>query len=113
MHALKLQAETKTIIVYYDETYLNTGHVSKMSWLVGPRGLSTQARGRRLIFLHALTKHGWVRGKRADGSVCELTDAEAQILSVAQPTAEMIWEAKKKQTQGDYHESMDTAMFLS
>jgi hypothetical protein len=62
-HALKLQAETKTIIVYFDETYLNTGHlntghVSKMSWFVGPRGLSTQARGRRLIFLHALTKHG-------------------------------------------------------
>jgi hypothetical protein len=56
------------------------------------------------------TKHGWVRGKRADGSVCELTDAEAQVLSMAQPTAEMIWEAKKKQTQGDYHESMDTGL---
>ena len=112
-HALKLQAETKTIIVYFDETYLNTGHVSKMSWhLNGHRGLSTQAKGRRLIVLHALTKDGWVRGKRADGSVCELTDAEAQVLSVAQPTAEMIWEANKKQTQGDYHESMDTAMFL-
>ena len=80
-HALKLQAETKTIIVYFDETYLNTGHVSKMSWhLNGHRGLSTQAKGRRLIVLHALTKDGWVRGKRADGSVCELTDAEAQVL---------------------------------
>jgi len=68
-HALKLQAETKTIIVYFDETYLNTGHVSKMSWhLNGHRGLSTQAKGRRLIVLHALTKDGWVRGKRADGS---------------------------------------------
>jgi len=58
-HALKLQAETKTIIVYFDETYLNTGHVSKMSWhLNGHRGLSTQAKGRRLIVLHALTKDG-------------------------------------------------------
>ena len=75
-HALKLQAETKTIIVYFDETYLNTGHVSKMSWhLNGHRGLSTQAKGRRLIVLHALTKDGWVRGKRADAQMWARCDS--------------------------------------
>lgn len=108
--ALKLQEEHKAVVAYFDETFLNTGHVSKHSWFKEGDVLKAGSKGRRLIVLHALTRAGWVRAKNDDGSYVKLTEAEGKDLQTDRLTAELIFEAKK--ADGDYHDSMDSETFI-
>jgi hypothetical protein len=91
--ALKLQEENKAVVAYFDETFLNTGHVSKHSWFKEGDVLKAGSKGRRLIVLHALTRAGWVRAKNDDGSYVKLTEAEGKDLQTDQLTSELIFEA--------------------
>jgi hypothetical protein len=93
--ALKLQEEHKAVVAYFDETFLNTGHMSKHSWFKEGDVLKAGSKGRRLIVLHALTRAGWVRAKNDDDSYVKLTEAEGKDLQTDRLTVELIFEAKK------------------
>jgi hypothetical protein len=60
---LKAEAEGSSVIVYYDESYLNLGHDPPSSWIpIGSNKherevVSSKASGRYII-LHAITKDG-------------------------------------------------------
>lgn len=70
--------------MYYDETYINTGHVSAHTWYIPGRGNSISAnKGRRLICLHAITKDGFMVGKDRDGNEYKYKPELAQQLSTA------------------------------
>jgi transposase len=83
--ALKEEAEGRCIIVYTDESYVNTGHARRYSWSSMDTAekndiVRSSGRGRRLVLLHAFTKDGWLvtnssmRSDRCDERVlsCEL-----------------------------------------
>ena len=109
--ALRLQKAGEAVIVFYDETYINTGHAATMTWYLDKSKRRLGGKGKRLIVLHALTKDGPVVCRDADGNYIELTEAQNADLKTAHRTAEMIYEAKK--AEGDYHDSMDSDTYLA
>ena len=84
--ALKEEEQQRCVIVYIDESYVDTGHALRCSWysmdtpeknnIVRPSG-----RGKRSVSLHAVTKNGWlttnssIHSDRCDQKVlsCKLT----------------------------------------
>jgi hypothetical protein len=104
--ALRLQKAGKAVIVFYDETYINTGHAATMTWYLDKSKRRLGGKGKRLIVLHALTKDGPVVCRDADGNYIENAD-----LKTRHCTAERIYEAKK--AEGDYHDSMDSDTYLA
>ena len=92
---MRLQKAGEAIIVFYDETYINTGHAAKMTWYLDKSKRRLGGKGKRLIVLHALTKDGPVVCPDADGNYIELTEAENADLKTRHCTAERIYEAKK------------------
>jgi hypothetical protein len=66
--------------------------------------LSSPSKGRRLIILHARTRHGWVTTRGPDGAPLKLSKAESSDLKTVRLTAEMMYEANA--SLGDYHDNM-------
>jgi hypothetical protein len=62
---LRREARGECVVVYSDESFVNVNHASKSTWfnpaategnaLVRPSG-----KGKRLVLLHAFSKHGWL-----------------------------------------------------
>ena len=104
--ALKEQAEGRCVIVYTDESYVNTNHARKQTWysdiatekndVVRPSG-----KGKRLVLLHAFTRDGWLVH---DNSV---HNDRADQLSFS---CELIYEAEKG--DGDYHDNMNGSIYM-
>jgi len=94
------QPESEFVIVYSDESYINTNHSNTFTWINPSDDKSRElakgtGKGKRAIIFHAITKHGLLEKVEANGSVsC---------------TAKKIWEAGK--TEGDYHENVDGPPF--
>ena len=121
---LKQEEEGDVVLVYTDESYCHTctNHSDSHSWHLNtgnPNRNKSCSRGRRLIFLHAITK---------DGPLCEVDPAtgrpvdnikwnkdtphadDVEITDEVLLTAENIWLATS--TTGDYHDNMRSDIFL-
>jgi hypothetical protein len=109
--ARRMEREGNAVIVYYDETYINIGHHSKMSWHFEGQVLNNKAKGRRIIILHAMTADGPVVTFDLSGAPLKLTKEQSSDLKTPYLTAEMIYEAKK--AEGDYHDNMDSPTYLA
>jgi hypothetical protein len=104
--ALKEQEEGRCVIVYTDESYVNTNHARMQTWysdiatekndVVRPSG-----KGKRLVLLHAFTRDGWLVH---DNSV---HNDRADQLSFS---CELIYEAEKG--DGDYHDNMNGGIYM-
>ena len=105
------EAKGTAVIAHTDETYLHTGHSAAYSWSCPEMKLSSPSKGRRLIILHAMTRHGWVTTRGPDGAPLKLSKAESSDLKTVRLTAEMVYEANA--SLGDYHDNMDSATFIS
>jgi transposase len=104
--ALIDQQEGRCVIVYTDESYVNTNHARKSTWyttlssesndVVRPSG-----KGKRLVLLHAFTKDGWLAFDRS------VHNDRADQLSFS---CELIYEAEKG--DGDYHDNMNGSIYM-
>lgn len=104
--ALKEEEQQRCVIVYTDESYVNTGHALRCSWysmdtpeknnIVRPSG-----RGKRLVLLHAFTKNGWLTTNLSIHS----DRCDEKVLS-----CELIYEAEKG--DGDYHANMNGDIYI-
>ena len=104
--ALKLQEAGEFVMVFTDETYINTNHIPGTSWMHEGRKVGRPSgKGKRLVILHAISTTDFI---------CEYTDSGMGIEEgryggdggslVKRNTAEWIWPAKE--TKGDYHGEM-------
>jgi hypothetical protein len=109
--ARRLERDGIAILVYFDESYINIGHHSKMSWHFPGQTLNNKAKGRRLIILHAMTKYGPVVTFDESDKPLNLSKTQNSDLKTPALTAEMIYEAGK--ADGDYHDNMDSDTYLS
>jgi len=104
--ALIEELKGQCVIVYTDESYINTSHARRYSWfhpnteeknnVVRPSG-----RGRRLVLLHAFTKDGWLT---TDSSIHN-DRCDQKALS-----CELVYEAEKG--DGDYHANMNGSIYM-
>ena len=93
-------------IVYFDESYIHSGHQMKKGW--HPAGMSDTLgdadTGRRLMVLHAMAKDGMLETEDAVGS---------NFMHESTPTAQLVFEALSFDSS-DYHKSIDSdAIVLS
>jgi hypothetical protein len=107
--ALSLQAQGLAIIVYHDESYVNTGHHAQLSWF--SEGFNTvkgsAGVGPRLILMHAMTRDGLLR-------VCDEKGNPLPIEPFAtgpQLSCEQFYPAGK--SVGDYHENVDAHTWIT
>ena len=114
--ALALEDAGEAIIVYMDESYIHENHASEWGWFKSETdkdGKETghytamNAKGRRLIIVHAITKDGAVVTRDSNGYPIE--ENSMKELTESLPTAEMIFKAGK--ATGDYHKNMDGHVF--
>ena len=89
--AVQEEEDGKAVVVFSDESYVNTGHHAQYGWFA-PEWLlrAPTGKGARLIILHALTKDGLLTTNGADGKPLDVKfdDPSDQIL-----TAELIFQA--------------------
>jgi hypothetical protein len=100
------QLQGRCVIVYTDESYVNTNHARKFTWynpalpekndVVRPSG-----KGKRLVLLHAFTQHGLLTLDPAVHN--DRVDQWA-------PSCELIYEAEKG--DGDYHDDMNGTIYM-
>ena len=100
------QQRGECVIVYTDESYVNTHHAPSTTWyhpglpekndVVRPSG-----KGKRLVLVHAFTKDGWLSD---DDSV------HNNVVDAVIPSCELIYEAKKD--DGDYHDNMNGSIYI-
>ena len=94
--ALKLQEAGEFVIVFSDESYVNTNHIPGTSWMHEKKKVSRPSgKGERLVILHAISTTDFV---------CEYTDSGMGIEEgryggdggslVKRNTAEWIWRIK-------------------
>ena len=133
--ALQEEKAKQAVVVYSDESYVNTGHHSQYGWFLPEwRFRAATGKGSRLIIIHALTKDGLLTTNGPDGKPLDVPfrDPSENIY-----TAELIFQAgvaepkknkdkkdkKKEQKQtkkekdqkkeaastGDYHNNMDSS----
>ena len=106
--AVQEEEDGKAVVVFSDESYVNTGHHAQYGWFA-PEWLlrAPTGKGARLIILHALTKDGLLTTNGADGKPLDVKfdDPSDQIL-----TAELIFQAgaaeptkKKKEKLSQQH----------
>ena len=103
---LRTEARGQCVVVYTDESFVNVNHASKSTWFnaaatEGGTVVRPSGKGRRLVLVHAFTKHGWLTN---DSTVHN--DRVDQMV----PSCELIYEARK--ADGDYHSNMNGAMYL-
>jgi hypothetical protein len=104
--ALIEEQKGQRVIVYTDESYVNTSHARGYSWfnpdteeknnVIRPGG-----RGRRLVLLHAFTKDGWL----AHNQSIHNDRCDQKALS-----CELIYVAEKG--DGDYHANMNGSIYM-
>ncbi len=119
-YSLALQEEQKgdAIIVYTDETYINTRHQVEYSWYSREKPETTVLAKRfapwaRYIVLHAMSKDGLIKTKDNEGKDIHIDEEIANELEEQQSvvfTAEKIWISKKK--KGDYHKNVTSKLFM-
>jgi hypothetical protein len=100
------QLQGRCVIVYTDESYVNTNHARKFTWyhpampekndVVRPSG-----KGKRLVLLHAFTHEGWL--------TLDPTLHNDRVDQWA-PSCELVYEAEKG--DGDYHDNMNGAIYM-
>jgi hypothetical protein len=100
------QLQGRCVIVYTDESYVNTNHARKFTWyhpdtpekndVVRPSG-----KGKRLVLLHAFTQDGWLT---LDPSLHN-DRADERVRS-----CELVYEAEKG--DGDYHDNMNGSIYM-
>jgi hypothetical protein len=100
------QLQGRCVIVYTDESYVNTNHARKFTWyhpelpekkdVARPSG-----KGKRLVLLHAFTQDGWLT---LDPAVHN--DRVDQWAS----SCELVYEAEKG--DGDYHDNMNGSIYM-
>ena len=104
--AQTLEREGDFVILWLDESYVNTNHASSYSWfnpkskhsnLIGRKS----GAGRRIIIVHAITQHGLL-------SACR--PLTSKPITEPHATAEWLWEAQKR--TGDYHKNMNAESFM-
>jgi hypothetical protein len=100
------QQRGECVIVYTDESYVNTHHAPSFTWyhpglpekndVVRPSG-----KGKRLVLVHAFTKDGWLSDN---------FDVHNNCVDAVIPSCELIYEAKKD--DGDYHDNMNGSIYM-
>ena len=103
-----LQAELRDecVIVYTDESFVNTLHARQCTWFSsmsteGNNVVRPSGKGKRLVLLHAFTKHGWLTDD------CSVHNDRVDHVSFS---CELIYEAEKG--DGDYHDNMNGEIYL-
>lgn len=102
------------IIIYHDESYVNTRHSSKFNWVCTDSEISERLVGHyfgnkmgtgtgvgaRLILVHAVSKYGLLSktGKH-------VVDRDTTAKMVTEDTSELLFPANSG--RGDYHDNMD------
>ena len=105
--AKNLEAKGTHILVWTDESYIHQNHAPLTSWTKEGTGGAigrTSSKGKRLIFLHAITKDGPLVTR--DNNNTPIVEGGMSMEPMKEElTAEWIWPSKTKNK--DYHESMD------
>jgi transposase len=104
--ALNEEAEERCVIVYTDESYVNTGHARRYSWSSMDTAeknniVRSSGKGRRLVLLHAFTRDGWLLTN---------PDSHSDRCDEKALSAELIYEAEKG--DGDYHNNMNGSIYM-
>ncbi len=97
-----------TVLVYTDESYVNSSHSRTLTWynpIIG-NAVYKAKRGPRLIILHAMTKYGILVKRDANGVAIT---ASANVDEVCL-TSEFIFETVVE--DGDYHKSMNGEIYM-
>lgn len=100
-----------TVLVYTDESYVNTNHSSNYTWFDPTSSQSNHVkkpsgRGKRLIILHAVTALGpLVTRTRKKQPIASSDNVDEKCL-----TAELIFEAVEE--DGDYHKCMNGDIYM-
>ena len=116
-HAMMREEAGDAVIVYHDESYINTRHTNNCSWFCddietamslvgsvnGNRVGTGAGQGDRLIMVHAVTKHGLLRF----GTNHIVDNQSGSSTMEKHPTAELIF--KEKNGKANYHDNMDSA----
>ena len=118
---LEEEEKGNVVLVYTDESYCHTNHSDTHSWHLNT-GIPTRnkscSKGRRLIFIHAITKDGPLcqidptTGRPVDNIEWNKDTPHADDKTVTDDlllTAENIWLASSH--TGDYHDNMDGELF--
>ncbi len=108
--ALELERRGTHIIVYLDESYVHQNHAPTESWLKegGDRHVErSSSKGKRVIILHAITNDGPLGGE--DTAMTWNGDTPHPGIG-EQTTAECLWVSAS--SSGDYHDNMNSKMFL-
>lgn len=105
--ALKEEAAGRGIVIYFDESYIDTKTHNRRGWHVKgkDRGAFPKGTGKRLVIMHCMTKHGLLAEMSVEGDslVCRhRTDLEGgSIITKVLPNACVIFTLDK--TKKDYH----------
>ena len=102
--ALKEEKNGECLIVYMDESYVNTRHALNSTWYhpdhpMGNKVIRGSGKGNRLIIIHAISKEGLLHYNPTSESAIG-----------TQLTAEMIWEPTI--SSGDYHKNINGSIFI-
>jgi transposase len=109
--ALQAQQRGECIIVYTDESYINSNHSSSRTWYSPLSSTANEVKrsigkGKRLILLHALSKDGLLVLHRNNQPVLASSNIDEEKFS-----AELVFEAVEH--DGDYHKNMHGDIFLA
>jgi len=95
--AVQMQLNGNTVIVYTDESYVNTGYGVSMTWInesISSDVIRPRPTGKRLVILHAMTSEG--------------------LLAGTQHTAELFYEVKNNDiVAADYHDNMNGDIYMN
>lgn len=105
--ALKEEEEGTAVVVYMDESYINTHLANKYGWFhEDDRDVIGDCNGKRLIIMHAMSERGLLAIPEAVAS---------NWLSEPALTAELVFEEvlEDGQDNSDYHNTMTGAKFVA
>jgi transposase len=116
--ALKQEQQGDAIIVYTDETYVNTRHQFDYSWYNKEKPETTVLAKRiapwcRYIVLHAISKDGLIKTQDENKQDIHIDEKMANDLQEEQGqvlTAEKVWVSDKD--KGDYHKNVTNKLFM-
>jgi hypothetical protein len=109
--ALQQERDGTAVLGYTDESYLHTAHSNQYCWFAPASSSRNQVRGtaskgKRLIMLHAMTRHGLLTAPRRGRSAA----APTNVVSDADLGCELIFEGLVDSE--DYHKNMDGQIFM-
>jgi len=109
--ALQQESDGTAVIGCTDESYLHTAHSNQYCWFAPASASRNEVRGKgskgkRLIMLHAMTRHGLLSAPRRGRS----TAAPTNVVSDEELGCELIFEGLIDSE--DYHKNMDGQVFM-